>query len=168
LNSERELIVALPQKRALSAFHFMDAIVVVSLVATHAAAFIGGIFCPMAARYFADKYTDQRRKKEEAAAMATAWNDVCGNAPELIAEMKNDWSKEHNLLKRSFYTGPKNLPVNHLGDALIYYQEKHADLDHKAAILVNHGFARVVGVDAQFNNFTKYQISEEFIALLRS
>lgn len=47
-------------------------------------AFLSGAFTAAAGNYLADKFTDARREKKEAAALKKLWKDIEARFPEII------------------------------------------------------------------------------------
>lgn len=67
--------------------------------------FLLGTITGAAGAYYGDKFTDQRRKQEQKHGTNQAFAAVCLQMPELIAEMKEDLTREPHV--RDFYVLPK-------------------------------------------------------------
>lgn len=83
--------------------------------------------------------------------------------PELIAEMKTDWSKPENALFRKFFILHEGQDTAIMEPAFIYPHEVHENLEHKITILENHGFVQLVEVRGVIRG---YQATEEFVEFL--
>ena len=55
--------------------------------------FVVGVATGAAGKYFADKFTDLRRDKAKTRTTKKTFNKIRNQMPELIAEMKDDFTK---------------------------------------------------------------------------
>src|SRR4051812_4790333 len=116
----------------------------ISPVATHIATFLMGVASGVIGKYYGDLFTDKRKKQEKDASRKKKWEDVKKKMPELIAEMKADWVKPENGLIRKFFVLHQGQDTAIMEPAFIYHHEVHENLEHKMAILENHGFVQMV------------------------
>jgi len=124
--------------------------------------FLVGTATGAAGKYFADKFTDQRRGNESAKQIKRVFLNVKNQMPELIAEFKTDLAG--SKLTREFFVLP-NKKVCFGGSRkprFIYYEEEHENLRGKLDLLENEGFL----VDMTSGNTPLYRMTEEFVGLL--
>lgn len=114
-------------------------------------------------KYYADKYTDQRKRYELLKQRKKAFGDVKKQMPELIAEFKRDLSKDGNKLTREFFIVPeRKMPLNSTKKRFVYYEEDHKDLQCKIDLLEERGFL----VNVTQAHTPIYKMTEEFVELL--
>ena len=81
-------------------------------------AFLLGAFTGAAGNYLADKFTDARREKKEAAALKRLWRDIEAKFPEIINEMRSDILSTQGKGVRAFFLKKAILtshsPASHL------------------------------------------------------
>ena len=126
--------------------------------------FLIGTATGAAGKYFADKFTDQRRKAESTGQLKQEFLNIKRQMPELIKEFKNDLSKADQKFIREFFVLENHKVV--LGGSekhrLIYYEEEHPNLRGKIDILENQGFL----TDVRTRNVPIYRMTEEFVQLV--
>ncbi len=131
-------------------------------VASTCIGFLIGTFTGAAGGYFANKYTDARRKKEAAKENANKFAQVAAQMPELLQEMRQDLT-EHPSVREFFVLlggavlGGTSSPSFQYRDAI------HPGLMGKLHILENHGYL----TDVTPKDCPKYRMTEEFVRLLR-
>jgi hypothetical protein len=91
-----------------------------------------------------------------------AFLKVKASMPELIAEMKEDLSREGDEVIREFFIVSKRWALTVGDPSFIYYFEDHPNLQGKLHILENYGFV----IDVTPGNAKKYRMTEEFIELI--
>lgn len=84
--------------------------------------------------------------------------------PELIAEIKDDLSREGNQLVREFFIVGKQWCLNVSYKCFCYYFEDHDELQNKIHVLDNCGFV----TDITTGKAKKYRMTEEFVELVLS
>jgi hypothetical protein len=128
---------------------------------THAVAFLAGTAAGAAGAYFADRFTDQRRRKEAATDVHRQFKQVETLMPELIAEMRADLT-ETPTARDFFVLESERVMMNVDGHSLAYYETSHKNLKGKISILENHNYI----LDITTGNAKKYRMTEPFAALL--
>jgi len=126
--------------------------------------FLLGTATGAAGKYYADKFTEQRRKSESTRQLKQEFLNIKRQMPELITEFKNDLSNENNRLIREFFI-LENRKVCLGGSKkprFTYYEENHKDLRCKIDLLESKGFL----VDVTTGNVPIYKMTEEFVELL--
>jgi hypothetical protein len=138
-----------------------------------------GIFVGAAGKYYADKYTDQRKRQEGKSSLRNEFERCRKHMPELFDEMKTDLAA--NSLKSEFvlldvrlsYGGFPDQPLayymNGIRDAETYKDERatgtvHSHLLDKVKILENAGFVR----DISRTSVPYFRMSDEFREMLRT
>ncbi len=134
--------------------------------ATDGIAFLLGVAVGAAGQYFADKYTDQRRKQDLDLESAQRFRDVVREIPKLIGEMAADAGGPNAQHIRDLVLLPsKNVHYSSGGQpAFAYYETEHRNLRGQFAILENNGYV----VDVTPGNAPTFRASEEFIQRLRA
>lgn len=122
-----------------------------------------GVATGAGANYFANKYTDRRHDKEEIKKEAENFTKVKNQMPELIAEMKQDFTNEENSSIREFVLLPSNKVIfNSDQPRFSYFETEHPNLQGKIAVLENYGYIR----DVTVGNAPIYRMTEEFWELV--
>lgn len=130
---------------------------------THLVTFLVGVITGAGANYFATKYTDKRHDKEETKKEVENFNKVKNQMPELIAEMKQDFTNEKNLSIREFVLLPSDKVIfNSDQPRFSYFETEHQNLKGKIAILENYGYI----IDVTPGNAPIYRMTEEFFDLV--
>ena len=127
--------------------------------------FLSGVALGAAGKYFADKYTDQRRKQEQTREESREFREVSLKMPKLIVEMAADVAGPTTPHVRDLVLMPsKGVTYNSDGqEVFLYYEEDHPNLRGQFAILENHGYV----ADVTSGNVPIYRATEEFIQHLR-
>lgn len=128
--------------------------------------FLLGTVTGAAGIYFAEKFTDQRRRGELKGQCKKEFLEVKKQMPELIAELKSDLSHEENRLIREFFVvqNKKMLLGGSGKPRFIYYVEEHKRLRSKIDILENRGFL----INVRIGNAPIYRMREEFVGLINT
>jgi hypothetical protein len=124
--------------------------------------FLVGTAIGASGKYFADKFTDQRRGNESAKQLKLVFLNIKKQMPELIEELKTDFSD--NKLTREFFVliNKKATLGGSQKHRFIYYEEEHENLRGKIDLLENQGFLTNVTT----GNAPIYRMTEEFVDLL--
>jgi len=121
--------------------------------------FVIGVATGAAGKYLADKFTDQRRDKAKSRETKKEFYNVQSQMPELLAEMKEDFTKHENDSIREFVILPSDKVLfNSAQPRFIYYENQHQNLKGKVDVLENHGYI----IDVTVSNAPIYRITEEF------
>jgi hypothetical protein len=125
--------------------------------------FLIGVATGAAGNYFASKYTDRRRDSEKDTKAKHTFMNVKQQMPDLISEMKMDFTKKENSSIREFVVLPnKRTPFNSQQPRFAYFESDHENLLGKITILENHGYIR----DVTVSNAPIFRITEEFRELI--
>ena len=131
-------------------------------IISHIIAFLGGVGTGAASKYFADKYTDKRRKQERVSEVKKSFKKAKKKMPELIAEIKKDLKDpEYEIVREFFILGKSNI-LNNEGKSLVYYYEDYKDLKEKVKYLEYLDFVE----DITPGNCPMYRMSEKFVELV--
>ena len=126
---------------------------------TYILTFLLGAATGAAGNYLALKYTDRRRDSEESKKENNTFKKIIVQMPELIAEMKADFSKKENSFVREFFILPHDkIPCNSQEPRFAYYENQHQDLKGKMSILENRGYI----IDVSISDTPIYRLTEEF------
>jgi hypothetical protein len=126
---------------------------------THFLTFLLGAAIGAAGNYLALKYTDRRRDSEESKKEKNTFKKIIGQMPELIAEMKADFSRKENSFVREFFVLPHDkIPCNSEKPRFSYYENEHQNLKNKIEILENRGYI----IDVSSSTTPIYRLTEEF------
>jgi hypothetical protein len=132
---------------------------------THLVTFLVGTAVGAAGKYYADKFTDQRKKKEQRAAATESFRKVLAAMPELLNEMKDDLTREKDKYIRELVVLPNERVIfNSDRDRFIYYENKHPGLHGKLVTLADAGYL----VDVQYGSAPVYRFTEAFVDRLMS
>jgi hypothetical protein len=129
---------------------------------TYLITFLIGVATGAAGKYFADKYTDQRRKNDARREESRRFKQTRSQMPQLVKEMKKDLTTPETHLLREFFLSSHKWPLNLQNKNLIYYFEDHPDLQAKVQILENNGYV----LDVTPSNTKKYRMTEDFARLI--
>lgn len=131
---------------------------------THLIAFLTGTATGAAGTYLADKYTDQRRKKEATRALLKTYRELDALMPELFEEIRQDIQDDGSGVIREFVVmSSRDVKINHSRRRFEYFENEHPDLMLKIGLLVDARFINDVTVD----NVPIYKMNEHFVSLLR-
>jgi hypothetical protein len=118
-----------------------------------------GVATGAAGNYFASKYTDRRRDSEKGTKAKHSFMNVKRQMPDLVSEMKMDFTKKGNSSIREFVVLPNSRVLfNSQQPRFAYFESDHENLLGKIAILENHGYIR----DVTVSNAPIFRITEEF------
>jgi hypothetical protein len=99
----------------------------------HFLTFLLGAAIGAAGNYLALKYKDRRRDSEESKKEKNTFKIITDQMPELIAEMKADFSRKENSLVREFFVLPHDkIPCNSEKPRFSYYENEHHNLKIKS------------------------------------
>lgn len=129
---------------------------------THAAAFVAGVVIGVAGRFLADWLTDIRRRRAANRQGRKQFEEMRGQMPALIEEMKQDLTGEDNRQTREFFVLKKGWVLNAQSPHFRYYYEDHPHLDEHVQIMENHGYV----IDVTPGNTPKYRMTEELVRLI--
>jgi hypothetical protein len=93
---------------------------------------------------------------------SNSFEDLEQSMPDLIAEMKVDFSKPENNLVREFLLLKKVWLANLQDIKIVYYYEDIPKLQEKITVLENRGYI----FENSISDLKKYRITEEFFSYL--
>ena len=131
-------------------------------VLTHVATFGVGILTGGFGQYFADKYTDRRRKKEGDSDELNRFRRVREQMPELIADFKSSLLDPEHQHVREFFVVKSTWLVNSDLPRFAFFTDKVDGLMQKVKLLENHGYV----VDITPQSAPMYRMTEEFVKLV--
>ena len=135
------------------------------LDSSHLVAFLGGTATGAAGKYFADLFTDQRKKKEERSAKEQLFRKTRDAMPGLLAEMKEDLKREAEAHVRELVIlRNERVGFNSERPRFPYYESSHVGLKDKMATLAAAGYVDLVSND----EVEIYRMREGFVELLLS
>ena len=115
---------------------------------SHLLTFLGGTAVGAAGKYYADKFTDQRKKKEERVEQEAAYDKLAKSMPDLIAEMRADLLREADRFIRELVVLPNERVIfNSECPRLAYYESQHPGLRAKIAALADAGHLKTVRIE---------------------
>jgi hypothetical protein len=125
--------------------------------------FLFGTATGAAGKYFADKYTDQRKQKEATSSEGRSFNSVAKRMPDLIAAIKIDLEADGNSLVREFLILPNQSAIlNSSETRFVYFENAIVALRLKAGLLVDAKFVTA----ASLNGIPMFRMSERFVQLV--
>ncbi len=128
--------------------------------------FLIGTATGAAGTYFGNKYTDERRSKEEASSHNKNLDKLWGSHTELLSEMKADLENPTYIHHRYFWMLDRKWCFNYDGHYLAYHFDAHEALEHQLNILVSNGV--ILDVSDPSKNVKKFQFTEPFVEYLCS
>ncbi|MEZ8792587.1 YtxH domain-containing protein [Vibrio splendidus] len=131
-----------------------------------AVGFLVGTATGAAGTYFGNKYTDQRKAKEQMKEIKSFFKSIWDKHEPLLQEMKQDLKNPDFKFHREFFLLSRSWSFNHAGKFLAYYFEEHEDLEQQLKILESHGL--ILDVTEYGKNVKKYQFSEHLAEHLLS
>src|SRR6266571_1298987 len=109
-------------------------------VASHALAFLLGTATGAAGTYFADKYTDKRRRQETAAVANSEFAKLFELMPDLLREMQHDSAEPGRSSWREFFVIPKDAQLWATPNSFYYEDDDTNNYLGKARILEARGY----------------------------
>ena len=128
-----------------------------------ATGFLVGAFTGAAGQYLAEKYTDERRSREQKSRNLDVWANLEARFPQVIGEMKDDVNKPKCDSMRYLFVKSSKSTVNMASPAFEYHTDAHSDL--QAAI--DHLEELKYIEDVTRGNCPKYRMREHFVDKLR-
>lgn len=128
-------------------------------------AFLTGAFTGAAGNYLADKFTDARREKKEAASKNKLWKDIENRFPEIIKEMRTDILSTEGKGVRAFTLNKSKTFIPATSEPVFEYSfNTHPELRAAVLYLEQHGFVK----DITTKTTPMYRINECLVDLLRA
>lgn len=130
-----------------------------------ASGFLVGAATGAAGTYYADKYTDIRRDKKLAKEATLLWQDIERRFPNVIAEMRTDFSSADGRHVRAFFVKSSRSMIGLVSEPCHeYHTDKHPDLQAAVLHLEQHGFI----TDITPGNCPMYRVHEKLVDRLVS
>ena len=125
--------------------------------------FLVGTATGAAGKYFADKYTDQRKEKEAAARLRRQFLEMKALMPDLIAELKADLGRADSSLIREFVILSNERAIfNSAMPRFAYYEERIPQLRNKAALLLAADFV----ADVSATDTPIFRMDDSFVRMV--
>ncbi|ELA7005587.1 hypothetical protein RA807_002872 [Vibrio parahaemolyticus] len=131
-----------------------------------AVGFLVGTATGAAGTYFGNKYTDQRKAKEQKKEIKSFFKSIWNKHEPLLKEMEQDLKNPDFKFHREFFLLSRSWSFNHAGKFLAYYLEEHEELEQQLKILESHDL--IIDVTEYGKNVKKYQFSEHLAEHLLS
>lgn len=126
--------------------------------------FLLGTATGAAGSYFATKYTEQRQRKEKKMEFAQRIKKIEKKASLFFNEIREDYRKPENIVKREFYVLSKGASLSINGTYLVYYRDDHSNIDDVLTLMESEG----VVWETTETNAIKYQFSNDFVEYIRN
>ena len=131
---------------------------------SHLVTFVGGALVGCAGQYFADRFTDQRRKQESKSAASKQFDELKSAMPDLFAEMLKDLDDDESRSIREFVVMPnKRVSFNSCKPRFSYFEDEHPNLRVQVDRLHYAGYLD----DVTVGHAPIYRMREQFIVLLK-
>ena len=125
-----------------------------------AVGFLVGTATGAAGNYFADKYTDARREKKSAQEKCRQWRDIETRFPDIVAEMRADFSSPEGQGVRAFFVKESNTLIAFTSEPCFeYHTDKHPNLRAAVLLLAHQGFIS----DMTPGNTPMYRVHESLV-----
>ena len=128
-----------------------------------AVGFLSGALTTAAGNYLADRFTDKRRDKNDAAYALAQWDDIQDRFPRVLMEMKDDVKNPEFSSVREFFVKSSRSTISREGSFFEYHTDVHDDLVAAVCHLEELGYV----VDVTSGNTPMYRMTEQFIDMLR-
>lgn len=129
---------------------------------SHSITFLIGAATGAAGTYLADKFTDQRRDKEEQSKAKRLFEETARKMPDLIAEMRMDLSQPEHATFREFFVIDKGISLWASPNSLVYEEHNGNDYLNKVRILESCGYV----IDVTPHNAPMFRMREHFVEFL--
>jgi hypothetical protein len=129
-----------------------------------AVGFVVGGFTGAAGTFYGNKFTDQRRRKENTKAEFNQWESLKLKFPTIIEEMIEDVKNPDFAGVRTFFIKCSRTSVNKSEPSFEYHTDIHPELN--AAILYMQDLGYIEDITPK--NCPKYQFYEQFYDLLKN
>lgn len=133
-------------------------------IASILVSFLVGCFTGAASTYLGQKFTDERRRKEEISRLDKEWRKIENKYPEIIKEMKEDINHPDYVGVRTLFVCESTNNVGAPGPIFTYYTDKHPDLVAAISVLEDLGYLE----NTTTGNLPKYRMKEIFIERLKN
>ena len=130
---------------------------------THAVAFLSGTAIGAAGTYLAEKYTDQRRRKESESEENALFKKMISMMPDLLLEMKTDLSPPECHVWRDFFVIHKGSCLGGSENSFVYKDDGANAYLSKVRILGEHGYV----TDITPGNAPMFKMKEHFVGKLQ-
>lgn len=128
------------------------------------ATFLSGVTVGAGGQYLADRFTDQRRKKENLSEENRRFESIKSDMPNLFAEMAQDLRGDESWSIREFVIAPHHRVVfNGTKPRFMYYEEDHPHLRVQVDRLEEAGYV----VEVSPGKAPIFRMHEHFVQFLR-
>ena len=132
-----------------------------SPVVSHLLTFLLGSLTGAAGKYMADRFTDQRRRKEDRCTERSQLGALERTMPELLSEMRADL-REGGAVREFVILSNPHVQYTHDRARLVFYESSLPDIRNYAAALCEVGYAEEITTSAT----PKFRLREHFVSLL--
>lgn len=115
-----------------------------------------------AGTYFAEKYTDERRKKEQKNEDLKTFTFLATRMTDLLSEMKSDLAGQGHAEWREFYVIPKGTIINTRRNSFFYEDDKMNGFLSKVRTLEEYGLV----YDITPGNSPMFRMSDQLVMRL--
>ena len=122
--------------------------------------FLVGTATGAAGNYMADRFTDSRREKKQVEENERLWREVETRFPDVIEEMKEDFSNAEHRDTRAFFVKSSKTSIGFLAEPCFqYHTDKLPNLQPAVLFLEREGFIS----DITPGNCPMYRMHEHFV-----
>ncbi|WP_426117251.1 hypothetical protein [Massilia sp. PWRC2] len=126
--------------------------------------FVVGTATGAAGTYYADKYTDERRARDQTKAEDLVWSEAFNKFPGLMNEMRADVQNPAFPNVREFFVKHSGTTVNNDAARFQYFTDVHGDIGQAVAYFEEVGYIE----DITPGNCPMYRMRLDFVERLKA
>jgi hypothetical protein len=131
---------------------------------THALTFLGGTAVGAAGKYMADRFTDQRHKKEAETEARKLFAQLKISMPDLLEAIQNDLIGDETHIREFVVLPFEEARFNHDRPRFEYFETTHPKILNQVSILLSEGY-----IEQMSNNSCPiYRLKETFVTRLKN
>jgi hypothetical protein len=135
-----------------------------TLFVTHAITFLGGTAVGAAGKYMADRFTDQRHKKEAETAERERFARLEKSMPDLLKAIHNNLNGDENHIREFVVLPFEQARFNHDRPRLEYFETEFPNILNQVSFLLNEGYIEQLSN----NSCPIYRLKESFVNRLKN